>query len=242
MSSLFCNVALPVPIRTAFTYAVPEALRGVIQPGTRVLVPFRKKSMVGVVVEMTDQAPAMAKLREISKAIEYAPALTPKQIELAQWIANYYLAPIGEVFRSMLPPLTELNVRREIILTPEGRRAAESLGGGEISHGLRAAEAAFLEKANAKKEPGLVRSRSKNGRLFRSFATTSARGLIEIQESLRDTKRKSQTIVAWKGSADKKENHSKKKRRTSARTSRNGARAAANGAILKLGAGFAEPG
>src|SRR5262249_54304274 len=54
MAALFCNVALPVPLRTTFTYAVPEALRASVQPGCRVLVPFRKKSLVGIVVECVE--------------------------------------------------------------------------------------------------------------------------------------------------------------------------------------------
>ncbi len=53
MTPSFCNVALPVPLRTTFTYAISEALMGTVQPGRRVLVPFRKKAMVGVVVEMS---------------------------------------------------------------------------------------------------------------------------------------------------------------------------------------------
>ena len=77
MSSPYCNVALAVPLRTTFTYAVPEALRDAVQPGSRVLVPFRKKSMVGVVVEMANEAPAKAKIREITKVMEFGPALTP---------------------------------------------------------------------------------------------------------------------------------------------------------------------
>jgi primosomal protein N' (replication factor Y) len=211
MSSTFCNVALPVPLRTTFTYGVPEPLRGTVQPGSRVLVPFREKSMVGVVVEMADEAPAKAKIREITKAIEFAPALTPKLIELAQWIANYYLAPIGEVFRAMLPPITELNVRREIILTPEGRGAAESLGGGELSHGLTAAEGSFLEKAKAKKGPVLLSMAAKMGVSSSAVQRLQRLGLIEIRETLQDTKRKSHTIVAWKGFADKAEKTLKEK-------------------------------
>ncbi|MGB6832637.1 MAG: hypothetical protein WBE24_04205, partial [Candidatus Acidiferrum sp.] len=70
MNSSFCNVALPVPLRTTFTYSVPESLRGSLQPGSRVLVPFRKKSMIGVVVEMADGPPSNAKVREISKVME----------------------------------------------------------------------------------------------------------------------------------------------------------------------------
>jgi len=114
MNFPFCNVALPVPLRTAFTYAIPEVLHGMLQPGSRVLVPFRKKAMVGVVVELAESAPEGTKIREITRVLDFVPALTPKLIELAQWIAGYYLAPIGEVFRTMLPPLTEL------ILTPAG--------------------------------------------------------------------------------------------------------------------------
>ncbi|MGB2669681.1 MAG: DEAD/DEAH box helicase, partial [Candidatus Acidiferrum sp.] len=202
MNSPFCNVALPVPLRTTFTYAIPASLRGSLQPGSRVLVPFRKKSMIGVVVEMADGPPSNAKVREISKVMEFSPALTPKLIELAQWIASYYLAPIGDVFRAMLPPVTELSVRREIILTAEGRGAAESLGGGELSHGLTAAEAAFLEKANAKKGPVLFSLATKMGVSLAALQRLQQRGLIEIHESLQETKRKSQTIVAWKGSTD----------------------------------------
>src|SRR5580704_14539379 len=202
MSSPFCNVALPVPLRTTFTYVIPEDLRGSLQPGTRVLVPFRKKSMVGVVVELVEKPPANTKLREITKVMEFGPALTPKLIELAQWIANYYLAPVGEVFRAMLPPVTELNLRREIVLTGAGRGAAESLGGGELSHGLSGAEAAFLEKANAKKGPVLIGSAAKMGINSAALQRLQRLGLIEVRETLQDTKRKSQTIVAWKGFAD----------------------------------------
>ncbi len=198
MNSPFCNVAVPVPLRTTFTYAVPESLRASVQPGSRVLVPFRKKSQVGVVVEMADQPPAKTKLREITKVLEFAPALTPKLIELAQWISSYYLAPIGEVFRSMLPPLTELKLHREILLTQAGRAAAESLGGGELSHGLTAAEAAFLAKANTKKGSALPGFAAKAGITSQALQRLQQRGFIEIRERLQDTKRKSQTIISWK--------------------------------------------
>ncbi|MGB6883646.1 MAG: primosomal protein N', partial [Candidatus Acidiferrum sp.] len=93
-------------------------------------------------------------------------------------------------------------MRREIILTAEGRGAAESLGGGELSHGLNTAEAAFLEKANAKKGPVLLSLATKMGVSLAALQRLQQRGLIEIHESLQETKRKSQTIVAWKGSTD----------------------------------------
>jgi len=144
MSHSFCNVALPVPLRTTFTYGVPESLRELVQPGTRVLVPFRNKSLVGVVTELTEQAPADTKIRDITKVLDVRPALTPKLIDLGQWIANYYLAPVGEVFRAMLPPVTEVRTQREILITELGRDVAASLSGGELEHSLTRAQAEFL--------------------------------------------------------------------------------------------------
>jgi primosomal protein N' (replication factor Y) (superfamily II helicase) len=202
MASSFCNVALPVPLRTTFTYAIPDSLCTSVQPGSRVLVPFRKKSLVGVVVELIDQPPAHTKLREIIKLLEFSPALTPKLIDLAQWISTYYLAPIGEVFRSMLPPLTELKLRREIHLTVTGRAAAESLGGGEISHGLTVPESALLKRACAKCGSVPFSAASKLGIFAETLRQLQQRGFIEIRESLQGTKRKSQTIIAWKGQTE----------------------------------------
>src|SRR5258705_13541529 len=126
MSIPFCNVALPVPLRTTFTYAIPDSLRESVQPGSRVLVPFRNKSLVGVVVECVQHAPPATKIREITKTIDFLPALTPKLIELAHWFAGYFLAPGGEVFRPLLPPATVRRTQHQILLT-ESLRAAQSI-------------------------------------------------------------------------------------------------------------------
>jgi primosomal protein N' (replication factor Y) (superfamily II helicase) len=202
MSASFCNVALPVPLRTTFTYAVPEALREEIQPGRRVLVPFRKKSLVGVVVDFVERAPEDTKIREITKALDFVPALTPKLIELAQWIAGYYLAPIGEVFRAMLPPVTELQTKRQIVLTEAGREAAESLSGGELSHGLTEEEAEFLAKLKEKKGSLQAWPAANTGVDSAALQRLQRRGLIEIRESMEGRKRKTQRVIAWKGTAE----------------------------------------
>ncbi len=199
MSVPYCNVALPVPLRTTFTYAMPEAMRETVQPGSRVFAPFRKKSLVGVVVDFPEKAPEGTKIREITKSLDSVPALTPKLIELAQWIAGYYLAPLGEVFRAMLPPVTELKTQRQIVLTEAGREAAESLSGGELSHGLTAEEAGFLARLNGKKGELPLGRASKFGADGAALRRLQRRGLIEIRESLQGRKRKTQHVIAWKG-------------------------------------------
>ncbi len=199
MTLPFCNVALPVPLRTAFTYAVPEELQGTVQAGSRVLVPFRKKTMVGVVVELTGSEPPGAKIREVNRVLDFVPALTPKLIELAHWIAGYYLAPVGEVFRAMLPPVTELKSQRQIVLTEAGRDAAESLSGGELSHGLASAEAAFLAKLKDKKGILPLGPAAKLGVDSNALQRLQRRGLIELRETVEGRKRRTQRVIAWKG-------------------------------------------
>ncbi|PYU51770.1 MAG: primosomal protein N' [Acidobacteria bacterium] len=220
MTPPFWNVALPVPLRTTFTYAAAESLQGTVQPGSRVLVPFRKKSMVGVVVELAETAPPETKIREITSVLDFVPALTPKLIELAHWIAAYYLAPVGEVFRAMLPPVTELKSQRQIILTEAGRDAADSLSGGELSHGLTSAEAAFLAKLKARKGTMPLGPAAKLGVEASALQRLQRLGLIEIRETVQGRSRRTQRVIAWKGAAA--ENLSDKKQNDNAETSRQG--------------------
>src|SRR5260221_14375980 len=121
MNERLCNVALAVPLRTTFTYKVPERLAAEIQPGARVIVPFRKKSLVGVVTEWVEQGPLGTKLRDVQKTIDVLPALTPKLLELGQWIASYYVPPIGEVYRPLLPPLPEGSHPQVVAIAEAGR-------------------------------------------------------------------------------------------------------------------------
>jgi primosomal protein N' (replication factor Y) len=198
MNCSLCNVALPVPLRTTFTYAVPEPMRGTVQLGSRVLVPFRNQSLVGVVMEFVENAPEGAKVREIARVLDIFPALTPGLMELANWIAQYYLAPIGDVVRAMAPPLTELKSQRQIVLTEAGRAASESLSGGELSHGLLGPEVAFLATLVEKEGAIHLKSRAKLGLEVPSLQKLRRLGLIEIREGMQTKKRKTQRVIAWK--------------------------------------------
>jgi primosomal protein N' (replication factor Y) len=197
MSASFCNVALPVPLRNTFTYSIP--LRAQVQPGSRVLVPFRKKSLVGVVVDLTETPPADTKIREITKVLDLVPALTPKLIELAHWIAGYYLAPIGEVFRAMLPPVTELTAKREIVLTDAGKALASDLQQGKFLTELSGSEAEFLQKLLEKRGTLQFASYSKLGIEPDTLQNLQRRGYVQIQETVKGRKRKVHKVIAWKG-------------------------------------------
>ena len=97
----FCDVAVPVPLDATFTYRIPEDSP---QPvvGGRVIVPFREQRLSGIVTELHDRKPDFA-VKRLSQILDTTPALTPDLMQLGRWIAQYYIAPIGEVLRTMLP-------------------------------------------------------------------------------------------------------------------------------------------
>jgi primosomal protein N' (replication factor Y) (superfamily II helicase) len=199
MTLPFCNVALPVPIRTIFTYTIPGPVRESVQPGSRVLVPFRNKSLVGVVVECVQHAPQATKIREITKVLDFDPALTPKLIELAHWITGYYLAPIGEVFRAMLPPLTELRTERQILLTDCGRQATHQVS-PPIS--LNSKQLALLSKLC---DQGAIpfASALKLGVDTAALQGLRQTGFIEVRESMLGRKLKTHRVIAWNSANDR---------------------------------------
>src|ERR1700676_3745652 len=190
MTLSFCHEALPVPLRSTFTYAIPETLRDVVQPGSRVVVPFRKKSLVGVVTECVPQAPVGTKIREITKIVDFVPALTPKLLELGHWIAGYYLAPVGEVFRAMLPPVTELRTERQIVLSDSGKAAADK--GATATPLLNPEQHAFLSHLRDKGGVLPFASAAKSGLDDAALQRLHRTKLIEFRESMVGRKAKTQ--------------------------------------------------
>jgi len=144
----FCDVALPVPLDMVFTYRVaaeahlqatqqtltrqdgtpsgdPEAAVPVV--GGRVLVPFRQQRMTGIVVELHDRKPSV-RTKNVLSLLDASPVLDDQLLRLGRWIANYYLAPLGEVFRTMLPLSAEFKRSITYRITDGGLAALHTAG------------------------------------------------------------------------------------------------------------------
>ncbi len=137
MNRCYCEVALPVPLRSTFTYTIPDSLRDEDLVGRRLLVPFRNRAMVGVGLSVSDKAPTVAQIKEISGFLDRVPALPPKLIELGHWISRYYIAPIGETFRAMLPPGNRAAPRPRILADRRRPRLFARTRRKQREHGRR---------------------------------------------------------------------------------------------------------
>ena len=119
---MFVDVILPVPLDGFFTYSVPQHLTEQVRVGVRVLVPFgRNKTYVGILTEIHNRAPEGYQVKDVLQVLDVTPVLFDTQLGLWRWIADYYMSPIGEVYKAALPsglkaedgyhPRTELYIR-----------------------------------------------------------------------------------------------------------------------------------
>ena len=101
--TLYIDIILPLPINSLFTYSVPQGMEADVAGGKRVLVPFGKSKLtVGLIVRSHNTKPEFA-VKPIEKIIDREPVVTEGQLKLWQWVADYYMSPIGEVFNAALP-------------------------------------------------------------------------------------------------------------------------------------------
>src|SRR6202453_3512961 len=135
-----CEVALPVPLDRVFTYAVSEGQ--LPRRGARVVVPFRNEKLIGVVTAVDVPTPAGFELRYLEAVLDDELLLIEQLLTLAEWMAQYYLAPLGEVLRGMLPLMAE--VRRTVYyrITDLGRDVLANSVDGCDGHVARARDGA----------------------------------------------------------------------------------------------------
>ena len=102
---MFVDVILPLPLDGLFTYSVPQPWGEQVKIGIRVLVPFgRNKTYVGIVAKThKGPLPSDFQIKDILQVMDAEPILLDSQLRLWQWIAEYYMSPIGEVYKAALP-------------------------------------------------------------------------------------------------------------------------------------------
>jgi primosomal protein N' (replication factor Y) len=100
----YAEVILPLPLEGSFTYKIPDEMVGKIKPGHRVIVPFGAKRYYTAIVEaVTPIKPKAANIKDVAMILDHNPIVRHPQLKFWHWIADYYLCPIGDVFKAALP-------------------------------------------------------------------------------------------------------------------------------------------
>lgn len=128
----FASVALPVSLEREFTYLIPPELAEAVQVGVRVIVPFGRQVATGLIVGLSD-ATQVQGLKPIRDVIDGAPVITEELLHLCRWVAQYYLAPLGDVLRAALPHGFSATSKR--LVRPTTELTEERVG--ELQRGRR---------------------------------------------------------------------------------------------------------
>jgi primosomal protein N' (replication factor Y) len=194
----YCEIALPVPLDRTFTYAL--RLGQSVQRGMRVIAPFRNEKLIGVVTAVAVDPPDGVDVKTLEAVLDSEPLLSDQLMGLADWMAGYYLAPLGEVLRGMLPLMAE--VRRDVYysITDLGRDvlAKQLEGAGEEWHGAArgnsdsrvpesrpgapGTQADWLDSQVSESRPSPKRGAKRRGRLTREEQNLEARVLRRLAD------------------------------------------------------------
>lgn len=121
------TVAVPLPLDTQYSYAVPEQF-GPVSIGMRVLVPFGRRTVTGYITGFSDTSPGG--LKEAISLLDREPLFTPAELEFFRWTAEYYLHPLGEVIKAALPSGINITGKKRLITLPDGTAVSEEIFSG----------------------------------------------------------------------------------------------------------------
>jgi len=136
------EVAVPLPVFNTYTYAVPESMRGLIAPGLQVLVPFGRRKLIGYILG-PGAADGIMKIREIIDILDESPVFPAAMIPFFQWMAAYYLHPIGEVICEALPG--GISKKKKAVAGPKTERYAAPVPDAVVAAPLTEARQAVMD-------------------------------------------------------------------------------------------------
>jgi primosomal protein N' (replication factor Y) (superfamily II helicase) len=128
----YVEVAVPVHVSSTFIYRLPVSKRQVAQTGSRIVVPLGRKFVTGYIVGLLETLRAgtsvqEADIKEAKDVLDVIPLVTPELLQLTRWVADYYLAPWGEVIKAALPPGISPTIGQFLSLTQRGRTEISQL-------------------------------------------------------------------------------------------------------------------
>lgn len=120
MSRWYAEIILPLPLDTTFTYSIPEDMEGAVKVGHRVIVPFgRKKYYTGIVRSLVNIPPEGFEVKEVAAVLDDYPIVRHPQLKLWEWVAEYYMCAVGDVYKSAVPSGLKVESETFVEINPD---------------------------------------------------------------------------------------------------------------------------
>jgi primosomal protein N' (replication factor Y) (superfamily II helicase) len=185
MTQTLVDIALPVPLDRTFTYLVPPELSAAVELGRRVLVPFGRKKLSGVIVGFPKTVPPYT-LRPLLDVLDSRPTFSDEMLKLTRWIADYYLAPWGDVLKAASPQGTTSSSRLVV------RLAVDSLE--EVIKGMKTSAHKQRALLQALDDAGpltvsQLQKKTNTKSIHASLAEMQLRGWVSLEEERKPSAR-----------------------------------------------------
>ena len=182
----FVLAAVPGPLKEPLVYTVPTALEGRLRPGMRVLLPLRKRTVTGVLLESLDASP-VPEPKAVVGTLDEEPIFDAHLIQLARWISQYYLTALGEVIGAMLPSNSRRQSQRMVFLK---ETEAPEIGGveGRVLEELRRLKGKTSAKSLAAKFAG--------ENFYQILARLEKLGAVRIENYLAGQRQRKHRLLA----------------------------------------------
>lgn len=116
----YVNVVLPLPLGSAFTYSLPEAMAQQVSVGSRVIVPFgKRKFYTGIITSFAPIAPKEYQVKEVLHVLDKLPIVRHPQLKFWDWLAEYYLCSAGEVYKAAVPSGLKIESETQLEVNPD---------------------------------------------------------------------------------------------------------------------------
>src|SRR5512139_627002 len=182
----FAWVLVPSSHRDPLIYHLLDSLSPQPKLGSRVLVPLQKRQVTGVVYSLVGESPH-SEVKDVSEVLDDQPIVDAQLLNLAQWIAQYYLASLGDVLATMLPPNSRRDSKRlATLLQPDAVPEDE----------LESAILQELGKRNGKVGIKTLIGLFPGRRIDRALANLDARGVLIIAEHLAKSRRRKAPLAS----------------------------------------------
>ncbi len=184
------EVALPVGIYKTFTYIIPPELSPGATVGTRVIIPFGKKYLTGLIVGLP-QSTDIPSLKPIKDILDLAPLVSTELLELCHWISTYYIAPLGDVVKAAIPHALTSGKRVVRLAAPEAK-VREALGKimSNSSHRRKILETLLASDTLSTKE---LQNRTGTRHIHSVLHELEHAGLVSVEELMPKEKHKPRT-------------------------------------------------
>ncbi|MDY6800505.1 MAG: primosomal protein N' [Bacteroidota bacterium] len=158
-SPVFVDVILPLPLKQLFTYSIPKPLEKSVTTGKRVIVQFgRRKIYAAIILAIHCKKPADYETKDILSVLDDNPIVNESQLKLWQWIADYYMCSLGEVFKAALPSGLKLESETKVIYNAKNIK-------NEIFTSTESLVLDFLERTNIAKVNDIAQALNKKDAL-----------------------------------------------------------------------------